>query len=68
MERCPRKFNLYVNYIYLLKNLLSIKLEITEEAMEQAEEAKEKCITSLHIPQLVGCPWHTGGVMCQFPE
>lgn len=68
MERCPRKFNLYVNYIYLLKNLLSIKLEITEEAMEQAEETKEKCITSLDIPQLAGCPWHTGGVMCQFPE
>lgn len=68
MERCPRKSNFYVNYIYLLKNLLSIKLEITEEATEQAEDTKEECVTSPDTSQLAGCPWHTGGVRCHFPE
>lgn len=68
MERSPRKFNFYVNYIYLLKSLLSLKLDKVEEAMEQAEKAREECITSVDIPQLAACPWHTGAVMCHFPE
>lgn len=68
MERNPQKFNFYSNYIHLSKNLLSIKLENAEETMEQAEEAREECVNSLDIPQLAACPWHTGPVMCPFPE
>lgn len=68
MERSPRKFNFYVNYIYLLKSQLSIKVENAEEAMEQATEARDESATSPDIPQLAACPWHTGAVMCRFPE
>lgn len=68
MERSPRKFNFYVNYIYLLKSQLSIKVENAEEAMEQAAEAREECATPPDIPQLAACPRHPGAVMCRLPE
>lgn len=54
-ERSARKSNFYLNYIYLLKSLLSIKLENAEEAVEQAEETRQECITSPGIPQLAAC-------------
>ena len=57
-----------MNYIYLLKSLLSLKLENAEEEIEQAEEARKECVTSVDTPQLSACPWHTGAMMCHFPE
>lgn len=36
--------------------------------MEQADEAREECVTFVDIPQPAACPWQMGAVMSHFPE